>query len=285
VSRRLPLVLLAGLLAASTVACAGEDDDPFTTEAGVVHVHGLGIDPADGVLYAATHHGVFRIPEEGEAERIADRYQDTMGFTVIGPHRFLASGHPSLGDKHLQVEGKPPLLGLIESRDAAKTWRPLSLLGAADFHGLVAAHGLVYGQDSTGGRFMVSGDRQHWETRSQVQLTGFAVSPADRDTIVASTPAALLHSGDGGRTWSPVPGGPKLLWLSWDATALWGIAPDSMLWRSTDGMQWTEAGQAPGADPEALLARDGELFVATDSGLHQSSDGGKGWRVRYRDPE
>ena len=277
------VVALALLLALG--ACGGGDDEQADADTGVVHVHGLGIDPADGVLYAATHHGVFRIPEDGGALRIADRYQDTMGFTVVGPRRFLASGHPSLDDDHLRVEGKPPLLGLIESTDAAKTWRPLSLLGDADFHGLVAAHGLVFGQDSTSGRFMVSADRVQWETRSQVQLISFAVSPAEVNTIVATTPAATLESRDGGRTWSPIAGAPKLLWLSWDDAALWGVALDSGIWRSTDGKEWTEIGRVPGSDPEALLAADGQLYVATDTGLHQSGDGGKRWLTRYRDPE
>lgn len=77
--------------------------------------------PADGALYAATHTGLFRLDGDGNVERIADRYQDTMGFTVAGPDEFLASGHPDLRDKELQVEGKPPLLGLIESPDAGRT--------------------------------------------------------------------------------------------------------------------------------------------------------------------
>ncbi|MDQ3275042.1 MAG: exo-alpha-sialidase, partial [Actinomycetota bacterium] len=64
---------------------------------GVVHVHGLGINPKDGALFVATHTGVFRIPESGQAVRIADRWQDTMGFTVVGPDHFLASGHPGKG--------------------------------------------------------------------------------------------------------------------------------------------------------------------------------------------
>jgi hypothetical protein len=28
----------------------------------VAHVHGLGVDPADGTLYAGTHHGLIRAP-------------------------------------------------------------------------------------------------------------------------------------------------------------------------------------------------------------------------------
>lgn len=87
-------------------------DDP-----GVVHVHGLGVNPADGALYAATHTGLFRLDDDGRVERIADRHQDTMGFTIAGPDRFLASGHPDMRDENLRVDGKPPLLGLAG-------WRP-----------------------------------------------------------------------------------------------------------------------------------------------------------------
>ena len=58
----------------------------------MVHVHGLGVDPGDGMLYAATHSGLFKIPEQGEAERVANRAQDTMGFSIVGPGRFIGSG-------------------------------------------------------------------------------------------------------------------------------------------------------------------------------------------------
>lgn len=45
----------------------GDHDDEVVSQddPGVTHVHGLGIDPADGTLYAATHHGVFRILRRG----------------------------------------------------------------------------------------------------------------------------------------------------------------------------------------------------------------------------
>jgi hypothetical protein len=59
----------------------------------VGHVHGLGTDAADGTLYVATHVGVFRAGEAGSMDRVADRWQDTMAFTVAGPGHFVASGH------------------------------------------------------------------------------------------------------------------------------------------------------------------------------------------------
>ena len=81
------------------------------TDPGPVHVHGLGINPADDALFIATHTGLFRVAGDSRnAARVADRYQDTMGFSVVGPNRFLGSGHPDARE-----QGQPPLLGLIQS--------------------------------------------------------------------------------------------------------------------------------------------------------------------------
>jgi photosystem II stability/assembly factor-like uncharacterized protein len=253
-------------------------DDP-----GVVHVHGLGIDPADGTLFAATHLGLFRIPENGTATRVANRYQDTMGFTVVGPHDFLGSGHPDLDED--TGKNVPPLLGLIESTDAGETWKRLSLLGEADFHGLQYAHGTVYGYDSTNGRFMVSTDRKHWETRSTGQLVAFAVSPADADVILATTPNGLQRSTDGGRTWTPAPS-PTVQLLHWaDPTHLWALSPSGQVLLSADGgTTFDVKGNLPGP-PEAITADGDRLYAAVQrNGIFTSTDGGKTWTVRYRDP-
>jgi hypothetical protein len=58
------------------------------------HIHGLGIDPTDNNLYVATHFGLFRYPRQGKPALVAGRVRDFMGFTVVGPRHFLASGHP-----------------------------------------------------------------------------------------------------------------------------------------------------------------------------------------------
>jgi len=135
---------------------AGSALPPLDVETGVVHVHGLGVDPGDGVLYAATHSGLFRVPEQGRAARVANRAQDTMGFSIVGPGRFIGSGHPDFREDDV----RPPLLGLIECDDRGQTWDRISLLGKADFHALHAAHGNVYGNvygyDSTSQTFMAS---------------------------------------------------------------------------------------------------------------------------------
>jgi hypothetical protein len=96
---------------------------------GPVHVHGLGVNPADRALFIATHTGLYRSAEgESESVRVSDSRQDTMGFAIVDADRFLGSGHPDLR------EDLPPFLGLIESTDEGRTWDPVSLLGEADFH-------------------------------------------------------------------------------------------------------------------------------------------------------
>ncbi len=61
--RRLaPLTLV--LLAAG---CGGSGEDAAAPlqppDSGPVHVHGLGVDPADGALFIATHTGLWRSPK------------------------------------------------------------------------------------------------------------------------------------------------------------------------------------------------------------------------------
>ena len=280
-------VAVVGLL---LVTRSADTPVPATdTAPGVEHVHGLGVDPADGVLYAATHNGLFRVPATGEATRIAERFQDTMGFTVVGPNHFLGSGHPDINDRELRRAGLPPLLGLIESTDAGETWEPLSLLGEADFHTLAAAHERVYGFDATNGRFMVSQDKTTWETRSELGLASFAVDPRDPDTIVAATGDGLVLSSDGGRTWQPADG-PALVFVDWNEdSGVWGLGPGGQVFNDASGLgsgPWTPVAELE-ARPEALLVNGSDIYTAVMSQgateIRQSTDGGATWTVRYRD--
>ncbi len=256
---------------------------PLDVETGVVHVHGLGVDPGDGVLYAATHSGLFRIPEKGRAERVANRAQDTMGFSVVGPGEFIGSGHPDPREDDV----RPPLLGLIESDDRGETWDRVSLHGKADFHSLNAAHGKVYGYDSTSSTFMVTEDRKNWDRRSQLPMADFAVSPQDPDALLATTQQGLVRSSDGGRSWAPVSGAPVLVVLAWaEQGSLYGVAPDGTVHRSTDGgTAWTAQGKT-GGEPEAVTVdvRDGQerLYVAAgERGIVVSADQGRTFTTRY----
>lgn len=221
---------------------------------GVEHVHGLGVDPGDGTLYAASHLGLWRISEQGQATRVADRYQDTMGFTVVGPSAFLGSGHPDFQmDPDL-----PTRLGLIRSSDAGETWESVSLRGDVDFHVLRAVHGNLHAWDAGTGQVMVSGD--------------------DGETLLATSETGLARSNDGGRMRSGVSGAPMWTVLAWASSdSLYGVTPDGLVQHSTDGgTTWTARGEVNG-QPEAFAvvpSAGGEtLYVAvSDAGIWTSGD-------------
>jgi Sortilin, neurotensin receptor 3, len=294
VQTRLPreLLFLAGLGVAGIVAAglllwqSGDGDDTFSgvpaADPGPVHVHGLGVNPADGALFIATHTGMYRV-EEGErkAERVGGRYQDTMGFTIVGPNRFLGSGHPDLNEA--REKNLPSLLGLIESTDSGESWNPISLLGEADFHVLRFAGKRVYGYDASNDRLLVSADRgRTWtELERPGPLIDLAIDPNDPRRIVATTEEGLFHSRDGGRSWSRV--GEAVGLLAWPSRdRLYLVAGGGLMFTSNDGGRRLRHLGGVGGQPAALLAQSAdELYVALHDGtIKRSTDGGANWAVR-----
>ena len=285
--------LAAGLgVAIFAGGCGGEDEasEPVLgrpralEDPGPIHVHGLGVNPKDGALFIATHTGLFRVPRgEDRATRVAERYQDTMGFTVVGPDRFLGSGHPDLREE------LPPFLGLIESRDAGGEWRAVSRQGASDFHVLEAAGRYVYGFGSNfrtrQPEFLVSADGgRSWQERdAPASLVSLAIDPSDPRHVVASGERRLFTSSDAAATWRETMGSPgRLAWPSRDA--LYVAGSDGRVLRSKDtGGSWTGAGSI---DPEPAAfeaASPTELYAARHDGtIVMSRDGGGSWTVRSR---
>lgn len=252
--------------------CGSEDAGGHGEDVGLAHIHGLGIDPADGTLYAASHHGLFQVTDDAEPKQVAGLTQDFMGFTVVGPKHFLGSGHPGLGD-----EDQPPNLGLIESTDGGNTWTSLSLSGEADFHAMEAKHDRVYGFDSQTGQVMVSEDKKTWDKRAALPLADIAVSPEDPDEILATTEQGVQRSTDGAETFSPVAGSPTLIFIDWvSGDRLVGVAPGGAVHVSDDGGKaWTQGGTVDGA-PEAILAHGrSDVYVASDQAIYRSTDNGR----------
>ena len=290
---RTAVAMLAVVVAAIFGACAPEEmntrGEVSLAESALVHVHGLAI-AGDGEVLVATHHGLFSIDiEDSEAPKpapVSAEAHDFMGFTVVSDDRFLASGHPTFGSQEF-ADLERPLLGLIESVDGGRSWRSVSLAGAADFHALEAAHGLVYGFEGISGRLVVSDDGgESWEARSDQAMHDLAVDPSDADHVVASTPAGLLESRDGGRSWTPVAEAPALVLVDWhQERGLWGLDDGGRVHSFDDGAGWRLSAEL-GGSPQALLVDAEGLFAATDDGtttIHRSANGDD-WDVLYRAP-
>jgi len=264
----------------AVVALGGRGGEGSSTAAEVpvelAHVHGLGVDPASGDLYAGTHYGLIRLPDGAEPTRVGGLVQDFMGFTVIGPGHFLASGHPGEG------QNGPSNLGLIESTDGGRSWQTRSLAGEADFHALEAQHGLVYGYNA--GQLMVSTDMRTWDTRASITMADLAVSPQDPQTVLATTQQGLARSTDGGRSFYVIGGAPLLALVTWpDTGPLMGVDPDGGVHVSEDGgTSWQQRGSTGGA-PEALTVSGQTVYVAVEGRIVESGDGGRTFRKRYAD--
>jgi hypothetical protein len=252
------------------------------TDPGPIHVHGLGINPTDGALFIATHTGTYRVaPGEREAARAGNSRQDTMGFSVVGPNRFLGSGHPD--PVAMREQGLPPNLGLIQSTDGGGTWRSVSLLGDADFH-ILRSHGRrVYGFDATNGRLLASDDGgTTWRQRPiPGPLIDLAAHPQRPSHLVAVTVRGLIASRDAGRSWRALGGGIGLLaWPTADRLLLVDGAGGVHVSKD-QGKRWRPTGDI-GGQPAAFLAQTtNELYVALHDGtVKRSADGGESWEIR-----
>jgi hypothetical protein len=272
---------IAGI--ATLTGCGESDGGPSLqdaqTDPGPVHVHGLGENPADGSTVIATHTGIWRLPEGSkEPTRVANRFQDTMGFAVAGPDHFVGSGHPDMS------EDLPPFLGFIDSRDAGETWDQVSLLGEADFHVLEISGNRVYGFGSDfkerRSQFLTSGDGGRTWTEFDVpeEIVSLAIDPTDPETLVASGETRLFISSNNGRNWSPVPGPPGL--LVWRQNLHLINRRGMVFVAPKPGGTFKRVGRI-GGEPAAFDAGDNELLVALHDGTIKESSTGRSWTARY----
>lgn len=242
-----------------------------------MHVHGVGVNPAEGAVMLASHAGMFRVDADGDVLRVADDYRDVMAFTVVGADHFLGSGHPDVAGLR---SGEPGHVGLIESTDGGRSWHHRSLGGEADLHALVAAHDQVFGWDSITGTFMVSDDLQRWERRSRLELTSFGVDPIDPQRILAATPSGVVRSSDGGRSWAPE-AEIALAAMSWTPdSGAWGVDADGRVW-SREPSGWATTGRLPGP-AQAVGAHETTLFAVVETAnggtrVLRSVDAGRSW--------
>ncbi|WP_395110192.1 F510_1955 family glycosylhydrolase [Actinomadura sp. SCN-SB] len=272
-------------LAIALTACGGDPPPrtPGAADPGTGHVHGVGVDPSDGAVYIAAHYGVFKIVNAARADRVAGRVQDTMGFTIVGPKTFLASGHPSAADIG---PGVSPHLGLIRSTDAGRTWSSVSEAGKADFHSLQPAGDYLYAYDSQTAKVRFSRDGgRTWTLGAGMELIDLAAHKDRPEKVYATTPQGLQVSDDSAAAFKPVAGAPLLTHVdSPTAGTLLGVTPDGRILASRSAGGWERRGQVPGGQATAFTAVDERrlLAVIEDGTVHQSRDGGRTFSAVYR---
>lgn len=273
-------------------ACSGSSGPISFASFG--HVHAIEMDVQSGVLYVASHNGVWKvaIPESVEgfpshdpvkSGRIADRAQDTMGFTITADGAMFASGHP---DPRERPELDPAHLGLIRSVDGAETWESVSLQEKADFHALEAV-GLensdyrIYGSDSTAGILRISDDSgESWQNGGEVEIIDLAADLAHPDVLYVTTPSGLLRSVDAGRSFTPFHAVSTLALIEPLSSGLVGVDSTGSVWR-TMGDSLSKTGGGVNGQFEAFGAfengNDVWLLVSDEDGISASRDWGQSW--------
>ncbi len=252
--------------------------------------HGIAVDPEDpSRIYLATHHGLFVVTTDGEAEQVSDVTADFMGFTPHpnDPSIFYASGHPATGGN----------LGFITSIDGGKSWEKIAdgIGGPVDFHqmSISSANPDVIIGVSRGLQTSKDGGRT-WEMVGPTPegTIDIAASAIDENTIFAATQGGIARSRDGGRSWAPAH-------LLGRTTTMIEAAADGELYafmigtgliRTTEpGLNWRLVSNDFGeefilhfaVDPANQQNMYAVAFNAQSRGLSiiSSDDGGASWKI------
>ncbi|KQM59250.1 MULTISPECIES: hypothetical protein [unclassified Agreia] len=283
------VTLLTGVLVTGCASESSTTADPITE---FEHTHGLGYDPDRGIVFAATHTGVWELPTSrlpssfGSGSLISppgnvpvlieNRQQDTMGFFVTDTGLILGSGHPDPADATA-----PANLGLIMSDSAAREWTTVSLAGEVDFHDIAAVPTpsgalRIYGYDATHARILTSDDGgSTWSDGAAVELRDMTIDPSNPDRTYVTTASGLQVSDDVARTFSPVPDAPALVLIDATDTGYVGIDVAGTVWHTT-GAGWVQGGAIVG-DPQALTFVGGSepwLLVSDSRGVFATRDFG-----------
>jgi photosystem II stability/assembly factor-like uncharacterized protein len=132
---------------------------------------------------------------------------------------------------------------------------------------------------------VVSADRgEHWNPLPALPKSRIAdlFYTARGGYLLAATDAGLYRSADGGVSWKsvalPAPGGRLEAFFPLESDRVAALSPNG-IFISKDGMLWEAAAPLPDhAEPHGIV-ESGSLFVATSSGLEQSEDDGRTWRL------
>lgn len=250
----------------TTFATPAEVQQPVA----ITHIHAVARDPKTDELLLATHEGLFR-QVDGELRQNGPII-DLMSFAVGPDGTYYASGHPGV-DVDL-----PQPVGLLTSTDAGRTWQVASRGGESDFHALAVGPKSVTGFD---GALRTSTDRRTWTTHSIAAPPRALAAAPTSGTLLATTSAGLLISGDDGGSWRKLASPEAALLVAWaDERTIVTATTGGQLATSNDaGATWTLHPKSIGA-AEALFAQHGtdgqlEIIVVVDGKVLRITEAGE----------
>jgi photosystem II stability/assembly factor-like uncharacterized protein len=106
------------------------------------------------------------------------------------------------------------------------------------------------------------------------------IAPGRAQTLLATAPAQLLLSRDGGQSWGSLVETSGL--LAWPTPArLYLLASDGRLWLSPDrGRRWRALGEIGGRPTAFAAYAGGRMYAALHEGIiKQSTNGSLSWRL------
>ena len=258
------------------------------------HLHGLAF-VADGTGLMAAGHGGLWVYNEGQWSSVPGPAHDFMGFSVTR-NALYSSGHPAPGSP---LHGP---LGLIESRDQGKSWRPLGFSGIAEFHVMTAGYltNALYLLNvapnarlpRTGVYFSVDkGKSWKWCAAAGVpsQIVRLAAHPTASSTFAAATLGGVYLTRDFGGTFERL--GPDVpvssVSIDFDGKHLYFArgSPDRLKRAGLDGTKITVLALPKREETDFVAyiaqnpARMQELAIGTRRrNIFLSNDGGVTWQ-------
>jgi photosystem II stability/assembly factor-like uncharacterized protein len=251
----------------------------------------LAVPGREGVFLAGTSDGLFRSEDAGRTwTAIPD-----VPRPVLLPSGWFWPGRQvySLvaakeGTLYLGGAGAQPW----QSTDAGRTWHPLAPLpaGTAILALALTADGRLLAGSDGAGLFRSDDGGQSWHRVTALPATyvaGLWPDPDDEGLVYARTRAGLYRSEDGGETWVrtavSLSGRLDVLLPGPQRGQALVFANDGRVYSSTDGGQrWAWRGTL-NRRGVVLTARrhpaDGSILLGHQTGLWQSRDEGRTWRL------
>lgn len=299
--KALAAILLSTLVVSACSSNEAASSGPVQLKSGdsIEHLHGLTYSK-DSTIYIGTHEGMISSKDQGNTWSTVSSYDfDFMGFHMLSNGDMLSSGHPGPNTD------LPNPLGVMKSSDNGETWDSLSLLGKIDFHIMTSNYdnpSIIFALNQMGegeygaGIFKSTDGGKNWEKIEPKGLPAdlhkvysLIALPDHENTLLAGTEEGVMHSDDGGKTWSlhdgerfitafsVVPNETKDL-ISYSVTK----DDAAIMISKDDGVTWEKLGLNLGQDAGNYISVNpdnlNQITVSSfNNSVFVSEDGGKNW--------